>query len=119
MAGQLEGSRDSEITASSHISWNAPSLLVHPPTPSSHLPFPIMSSQQRSSSSGVRDLRAMFEKKDGSSTDLHAGTESPDRGRSPSSISARGDSVDKSPAGAARKIRSSFVNVDAPSSAAK
>ena len=65
-----------------------------------------MSSNQRSSSSGgVRDLRAMFEKKDDSNP------ASPDRGRSPSNTSRAGNS-EKSPSTGSRKIRSNFVNVD-------
>lgn len=58
-----------------------------------------MSSQARSSS-GVRDLRAMFENKQEPSNDS-----SSDRGRSPG-----GASQSRSPS--ARKIRSNFVNVD-------
>ena len=59
-----------------------------------------MSQSQARSSSGVRDLRSMFEKKNEPTNDS-----SSDRGRSPGDASQS-----RSPS--ARKIRSSFVNVD-------
>ena len=66
------------------------------------------------SSSGVRDLRAMFERKDS----FGSNTNSPDRGRSPSGSSVSRIASNEKLGEQTRKIRSTFISVENMSSTA-